>query len=409
MTKRPATLYLECATGISGDMTVAALLDLGANRDGLMRALASLRVEGCDIRAAQTTRKGIAGCDFDVIIEDETREHHHCHGEHANDHRCLRDVLEIIDRGELTPRARDTARKIFRIVAEAEAKAHGLPVGDVRFHEVGAIDSIIDVAAAAYCLDDLGIEKVLAPRLSDGNGTIRCQHGELPVPVPAVANIAAAHGIPLRILDVETELVTPTGAAIAAATRTDEPLPENFTVARIGIGLGKRDIGRPNFLRAMLIAPEKAPVSPGPHEQAPYTLIESNVDDSTGEQLGLAMERLMAAGALDVHYVPCFMKKNRPAYLLRVICQTCDVPALEDVIFRGTTTIGVRRTPFERTALEREQIVVELPYGAVAVQKCLWGNEIFHYPEFESVKALADASGKPFADVYAEAKVAARG
>jgi uncharacterized protein (TIGR00299 family) protein len=389
-------------------MTVAALLDLGADRDGLMRALASLRVYGCEFRVTRTVRKGMAGCDFNVIIEEEEEEapeHHH----RGHEHRNLHDVLEIIDRGELTPRARETARKIFRIVAEAEAKAHGLPVEEVHFHEVGAIDSIVDIAATAYCLDDLGIEKVLAPRLNEGNGTIRCRHGVLPVPVPAVANIVAAHGIPLRILDVETELVTPTGAAIAAATRTDEPLPENFTVARVGIGLGKRDIGRPNFLRAMLIAPEKAPASPAPPEPAPYTLLESNVDDSTGEQLGLAMERLMNAGALDVHYVPCFMKKNRPAYLLRVVCRTGDVPVLEDVIFRGITTIGVRRMPFERTALEREQIVAELPYGVVAVQKCFWRDEIFYYPEFESVKSLVDASGKPFADVYAEAKTAARG
>ena len=433
------TLYLECATGISGDMTVAALLNLGADRAGLLRVLESLHVDGYEVEIAQTSRKGMAGCDFNVILKDkhshephENHEHHeHDHGHHdhhdhehphhghehkhdehthhhhhEHEHRNLHDVLHIIERAEMSDRAKDIACRTFEIVAEAEAKAHGLPIDEVHFHEVGAIDSIVDIVSAAYCLDNLGVERVVVPHLNEGSGTIRCQHGILPVPVPAVANIAAAHGIRLRINDVNTEMVTPTGAAIVAAVRTDTALPETFVIDRVGIGLGKRDLGRPNFLRAMLISPDTKTESPS--EEAPLAILESNIDDCTGEQLGLTMERLLAAGALDVHYIPCFMKKNRPGYLLRVICKAADIPKLEDTIFRNTTTIGVRRTPFERTSLRRERIDVALPEGTVAVKKCYWQDEIFYYPEFESVRALSESSGRRFADLYAEAQMRAR-
>ena len=448
MKNEEKTLYLECKAGISGDMTVAALLDLGADEEGLKRALAGLKVPGYEVHISRTVRSGMAGCDFDVALEDVGQISHHEHGQrhhvhdhaheshghehgdhehghkhghdgHGHDHaqahshphgshmhRNLHDILHIIEGAELTPRVFGIARKTFEIVAEAEAKAHGIPVEDVHFHEVGAVDSIVDIVAVAYCLADLGVSEVVVPYLCEGSGTIRCQHGVLPVPVPAVANIAAAHGIALRILgDVDTELVTPTGAAIVAANRTAEKLPEGFKVERVGVGLGKRDIGRPNFLRAMLIVPVAGQRAESEAES--HTMLESNIDDSSGELLGLAMEKLMAAGALDVHYIPCFMKKNRPGYLLRVICREENVATLEDLIFRHTTTIGVRRTPFERTSLKREQLNVALPEGSVLVKKCLWQDEAFYYPEFESVRALAEASGRPFPEVYAKAKVAA--
>lgn len=435
------TLYLECATGISGDMTVAALLDLGADGKGLRRVLNSMHVEGYEVEITRTSRKGMGGCDFNVVLggkahghthheqhshghghehhehghkhehkhDDHSHEQEHEHGRH-HEHRNLHDVLHIIERADMSEHAKETARRTFRIVAEAEAKAHGVPIGEVHFHEVGAIDSIVDIVSAAYCMDDLGIERVVVPYLNEGSGSVRCQHGVLPVPVPAVANIVSAHGIRLRINDVKTEMVTPTGAAIVAATRTDETLPEAFTIDSIGIGLGKRDLGRPNFLRAMLITPEReARTGEKGAEGKRHAILESNIDDSTGEQMGLAMERLMEAGALDVHYIPCFMKKNRPGYLLRVICMESDIPNLEDIIFRNTTTIGIRRTPFERTSLKRERIEVELPYGTAAVKKCRWKDEIFYYPEFESVKELSQAASKPFAEIYAEAKLKAGG
>jgi len=215
-----------------------------------------------------------------------------------------------------------------------------------------------------------------------------------------VANIAAAHGLPLRILPgVEGEMVTPTGAAIAAAVRTRAALPESFTIRRIGLGAGKRDFGMPNVLRAMLIE-ETEPADAPPSE---ITILETNIDDSTGETLGLAMGALLDAGALDVHYIPVFMKKNRPAWLLRVICRNADVPEMERVIFTETSSIGVRRLRADRTCLARSVVDVPLPAGTVKVKKCSFEGRTFYYPEYESVKKLAATSGVPFTDLFRDA------
>ena len=401
-------LYLECATGISGDMTVAALLDLGASKIKLLAALESLNVTGYDVSISRTNSHGVEACSFDVELEHEhhhehEHEHEHGHHHHHHEHRNLADVTAILNSGTLTPGARSLALKMFGIVAEAESKAHGKPVEEVHFHEVGAIDSIVDIAAAAVCLDDLGITDVVVTGLSEGTGFVECQHGLLPVPVPAVANIASAYGLPLRIREVRGEMVTPTGAAIVAAVRTRDRLPEEFTIRRIGLGAGKRDFGMPNVLRAMLI--EETATSPSKPAVTPseVMILETNIDDSTGEALGLAMESLLAAGALDVHYIPAYMKKNRPAWLLRVICRDEDVPALERIIFEQTSTIGIRRIPAGRTCLKRSELTVTLPAGAVRVKKCEFEGRAYYYPEYESVRALAESSGAPFADLFRDA------
>lgn len=415
-----AILYLECATGISGDMTVAALLDLGASKIKLLAALESLNVEGYSVSITRANSHGVNACSFDVELDHEYghhgheehdhthegHEHHHEHGHvhHPHTHRNLADVTAILNSGSLTPRARGLALKIFGIVAEAESKAHGKPVEEVHFHEVGAIDSIVDIAAAAVCLDDLGIDDVVITGLSEGTGFVECQHGQLPVPVPAVANIAAAAGLPLRILPVQGEMVTPTGAAIAAAIRTRSALPESFTIQKIGLGAGKRDFGMPNVLRAMLIEETASGDAP----PAGITVIETNIDDSTGETLGLAMDSLLDAGALDVHYVPAFMKKNRPAWLLRVICREADIPAMERIIFTETSSIGVRRIRAERTCLARTVVDVALPAGPAKVKRCTFDGQTFYYPEYESIKALAAASGVPFADLFRDAAETAK-
>ena len=410
-------LYLECATGISGDMTVAALLDLGASKIKLLAALESLNVTGYSVSISRTHSHGVEACSFDVELEHEhdhehehehhhehehEHEHEHGHHHHHHEHRNLADVTAILNSGTLTPGARSLALKMFGIVAEAESKAHGKPVEEVHFHEVGAIDSIVDIAAAAVCLDDLGITDVVVTGLSEGTGFVECQHGLLPIPVPAVANIASAYGLPLRIREVQGEMVTPTGAAIVAAIRTRDRLPEEFTIRRIGLGAGKRDFGMPNVLRAMLIeeaAPQKKPTEP----PADVVILETNIDDSTGEALGLAMESLLGAGALDVHYIPAFMKKNRPAWLLRVICRNEDVPALERIIFEQTSTIGIRRIPAGRTCLKRSEVTVTLPAGSVRVKKCEFEGRAYYYPEYESVRALAETSGAQFADIFRDA------
>lgn len=392
-------LYLEGASGISGDMTVAALLDLGASREKLDAVLKSMNLEGFEYQVSRKSSYGIAGTDFDVILHDHHHhEHEHEHGHH-HEHRNLDDVCAVIDRGTMTDGARELAKKIFRIVAEAESKAHGVPVSEVHFHEVGAIDSIVDIVSAAVLIDDLGIRECVVTGLAEGRGFVHCQHGDLPVPVPAVLNIAQAHGIALRTATANGEMVTPTGIAIAAALRTRDRLPAEYKVEKVGIGLGKRDFGRANILRAMILEETLDP------EQ--MYVLETNIDDATGEALGLALEKLMAAGASDAHFLPCFMKKNRPAYLLRVIAAAPEIPALERIIFESTTTIGMRKLPVDRTCMDREIRTVELPFGTVSVKRCTWNGVVRNYPEYESVRALAERTGKEFQLVFALAKQAA--
>ena len=281
-------LYIECNTGISGDMTVASLLDLGADRENLMSVLNSLkeRVGGFEVKISDVMKSAIKVCDFDVVLDDDnhdhdmeylyghdhhhdhSHEHHHehhhghehqheHHHEHGHVHRSLVDVLGIINRADMTDGARDLAGRVFTIVAESEAAVHGKDINEVHFHEVGAIDSIVDIIAAAVCYDDIvtryEIEETIFTRLVDGTGTVRCQHGVLPIPVPAVLKIAELKGVPLSIADRKGEYVTPTGAAFAAAVMTSNKLPESFTVVKTGLGGGKREHEVPGILRAMII------------------------------------------------------------------------------------------------------------------------------------------------------------
>lgn len=336
----------------------------------------------------------------------------------------MKEIREIIGATKMTDHARELALHIFEIIAEAEAKAHAVPMEEVHFHEVGAIDSIVDVVAAAVCLDDLHISEVIVPKLCEGTGTVRCQHGVLPVPVPAVANIVANSGLCLEIMDLQGEFVTPTGAAIAAAVCTDNCLPKHFQIKRIGLGAGKRTYERPSILRAMLIesgaqdggmteeniAPQTGEILQGTVDREnisnPKDVIwklETNIDDCSGEVLGYVMELLFAAGARDVHYFPVFMKKNRPAWQMNVICDEKDIPRMEEIIFRETTTIGIRRMQMERTVLARENREVRLENGTVQVKVCRYGNVTKYYPEYESVKRLSRETGRSYQDLYQEA------
>ena len=406
-------LYLECSSGISGDMTVAALLDLGADQEALKKALDSLPVDGFETRITRVKKSGLDACDFDVVLEGEyenhdhdmeylfgEHEHHeHAHG-HGHVHRGMREIREIIEKANLTPRAREMALRIFTILGEAEAKAHGASLEEVHFHEVGAVDSIVDIVAAAVCLDSLGICEVVIPSLTEGSGTVRCQHGILPIPVPAVANIAAAHGLRLAMSNVKGELVTPTGAAIAAAFRTSDRLPETFSIKAVGLGAGKREYERPSFLRAMIIETEPE------EERDEIYKLESNIDDATGEDLGYVLDRLMEAGARDVNFIPLFMKKNRPAYQLNVICTPEQVDCMERILFEETTTIGVRKMRMERRILKRRIKTLTTPLGEAQVKVCsLPGDDgegsLRFYPEYDSVVRLCRDSGRPYREVYA--------
>jgi hypothetical protein len=238
-------------------MTVAALLDLGADQGVLEKALASLPVHGFRIKIGRVSKSGLDSCDFDVVLDpiDEKNGLNIVHGkqEHVHEHRSLSQIVEMINHADITSNSRDLAIRIFHILAEAESKAHGVELEQVRFHEVGAIDSIVDIVSAAVCIDNLGITNVIVPELYEGKGLVRCQHGLLPIPVPAVSSIAAVHGLHLHIMDVEGEHVTPTGAAIVAAIKTSDELPQKFSIQKIGIGAGKRVTERPGILRAMII------------------------------------------------------------------------------------------------------------------------------------------------------------
>lgn len=441
------TLYLECYSGISGDMTVGALLDLGADPEILKEQLRSLPVEGFDVQISRVKKSGLDACDFRVILDKEHEnhdhdngylyghddmqihthehgeyihsheEHEHVHGthehsheghthdhgheghehHHTHEHRGLPEILDIIWHSGITEHAKKIAVDIFEVLAEAEAKAHGTTLEEVHFHEVGAVDSIVDIVAAAVCLDNLDVTEVIVPELYEGRGTIRCQHGVIPVPVPAVVNIAQQHGLTLHITETEAELVTPTGAAIVAAVRTSDHLPGKYKIRRIGMGAGKRDYGRTSILRGMLIEPES--------EEADYIYkLETNLDDCTPEALGHVMERLFKAGARDVHYIPVFMKKNRPAYQMNVICSEEDVPKMEEIIFHETTTIGIRRVKMERTVMQREICTVRTSLGEAKVKVCRLEGYVRVYPEYESVTAICREKGLSYQEVWSRVR-----
>lgn len=425
------SLYLECGSGISGDMTVAALLDLGADREVLEKSLESLKLPGYEIAITRVKKSGLDACDFNVILDAEhenhdhdmaylhgdgaevhdhphDHEHHHDHehahshdhdhtGEHHHhhEHRGLPEILAIIRSGGLTPGARALAERIFQILAEAEAKAHGVPLDQVHFHEVGAVDSIVDIVAAAVCLDNLAPDEVIVTGLSEGSGFVRCQHGMIPVPVPAVLNIVQAHGLTLVPTGIQGELVTPTGAAIVAAIRTKETLPASFKCTRTGLGAGKRTYERPSLLRAMMLETEEN------DEKDTIWKLECNIDDCTGEALGYCMGKLLRSGARDVHYIPVYMKKNRPAYQLDVICDDKTRETLENIIFAETTTIGIRHCRMERTVMKREFATIATEYGHVTVKICRHGEIEKIYPEYESAAVIAEKSGMPVGEAGA--------
>ena len=434
------TLYLECYSGISGDMTVAALLDLGADQAVLDSVLKSLPVSGFQTKVSRVVKSGIDACDFDVVLDKEHENHDHdmeylhghhhegheqnhlhehnhvheiaeehvhdhgaesAHGHHHHEHRGMKEITHIIEYGAMTENAKKIALRIFEILAQAESKAHNVPVDQVHFHEVGAVDSIVDIVSVAVCLDNLDITDVIVPVLCEGRGTVRCQHGILPIPVPAVANVVSANHLKLKMTDVEGELVTPTGAAIVAAVKTRDKLPESFEIQKVGIGAGKRQYECPGILRAMIISETTENVKTE-NKATEDTIIkmETNIDDCSGEVLGFVMERLMKAGARDVHYVPAFMKKNRPAWVLNVICKEEDMEVLQNIIFEETTTIGIRYTKMERKILQREERTVQTPWGEVLVKVCMLNGKEQLYPEYESVAQLSRENEVPFVHIY---------
>jgi pyridinium-3,5-bisthiocarboxylic acid mononucleotide nickel chelatase len=398
------TLYLDCFAGASGDMLVGAMLDCGLDFELLRRELLKLGVEGYELSLRRVDRSGISSAKFDVhlIGEPRSREHHHnhehphgehSHGEHSHGHhpqshhRGLSEIKRIISSSNLSDSVKQRAQAIFQRIGEAEAKIHDVPIEAVHVHEVGAIDSIVDIVGACVAFDALKIGRIISSPLHVGSGTFQCAHGTYPVPGPATAELLK--GVPIYSKDVEGELVTPTGAAIIS-TLADSygPMPM-MKIEKIGYGAGTRDYPKfPNALRAIIGEMEEdADLTPGA-----VTVIEADIDDLNPQVFGYLMEKALSAGALDIFYTPAQMKKNRPGVLLTLLCNPPDRERMCDLIFRETTTLGVRYRNEQREILKREFVAVETEYGPIRIKvsRASDGRVMNASPEFEDCRAAAE-------------------
>lgn len=380
--------YADCFSGISGDMFLAALLDAGLSLETLREGIEGLGLpEKVELRLTETHKGVLRAADLEVIVPDSRR------------HRGLSDVLEILSGGRLSDGVEGAAARVFTLLAEAEARVHGEPVDQVQFHEVGALDSIVDVVGAAIGLDSLGIERLYASPLPYGSGTVEGRHGPLPLPAPATLELLRLAHAPLTPSSAQVELITPTGAAILVALAVFER--PNLTIESIGVGAGKRDLPWPNVMRLL--------VGDVPADGATEMVqLETNIDDMNPQFYGHVMDKLLAAGARDVFLTPIQMKKNRPAAQLTVLCENACVSQMADLIFAETTSFGVRMDQVSRFKLERKFETVKTPFGEITVKLGLRdGKVIQSAPEFESVRAAAEKHNVPVRAVYEAALKAA--
>lgn len=396
-------LYLDCFSGISGDMTVGALRDVGVEEAVFQDALQALGLkEELNCEFHRGARQGISGWKFEV----KESPHFQLHTPSAHDHvqlphghahgRNFQEIRTLIEGSRLSESVKERSIAVFRRIAVAEGKIHGLPPEDVGFHEVGAIDSIADIVAACAGIEALEVERVIASRLVEGTGWVNCAHGRLPLPAPATMEILS--GIPLRQLDEPSELITPTGAALLAEFSTFYgPLPE-MRIETIGYGLGTRDSApRPNVLRAVVGVCAETPDA----EIDEITQIETNIDDLSPELAGATMERLFAAGALDVFFTAAQMKKNRPGFLLTVLATEETASEMARIILTETSAFGVRMHRARRMKLRREFRDVDTPYGSVRIKLGFLGDELVQAaPEYESCREVAKRSGVSVKDVH---------
>lgn len=396
-------LYFDCSSGICGNMTLGALLDIIDNDEFFLNEIKKLNVDGYKIEISLKDSYGINGKYVNVIVDgkDEYGHVHHLHEDdeyhhehhHHHEHRNLNDINEIIDKSSLNENVKELSKEIFLKVAKAESKAHGKSIDEVHFHEVGAIDSIIDIVGTAILINKINPDKIISSVVNEGHGFIECAHGKMSVPVPATSVIFATENVKFKQVDVDTELVTPTGAAIISSLATDYTLMPEMKLEKVGLGAGSKDIGYSNLLKVYL----------GEEDEVKDDLyvIETNIDDSNGEELGYAMEKLIENHANDVFYTPIYMKKNRPAYKLEAICKKENLDNLLEIIFNETTTIGARFYKVDRVELKREEIEIKTKYGKVKGKKVITPNgNSFVYPEFESMKRLAKEKNIALKELY---------
>lgn len=375
--------YADCFSGISGDMFLASLLDAGLPLEILQEGIRKLKLgESVELRLSETHKGALRAASLDVIVPP------------SDQHRHLTDILDILAGSQLSEYAKERTGQIFKLLAEAEARVHGETIEQVHFHEVGALDSIVDVTGAVIGLEALGIERLYASPLPFGAGAVTSDHGLLPLPAPATLEVLRLARAPLTPSPAQVELVTPTGAAILAVLATFER--PHLTVTDLGIGAGKRELPWPNIVRLIV---GEAPSS----ENSEMVQIETNIDDMNPQVFGHVMERLFAAGALDVYLTPIYMKKNRPATLLGVIARRQDEATLADLILRETTTLGLRVQPIYRYEAKRNFRLVHTRYGDVYVkQKMMNGKVLQSMPEYDDCIRLAKENNVSLAEVYAE-------
>jgi uncharacterized protein (TIGR00299 family) protein len=385
-------LYFDCFSGISGDMVLGALLDAGLPFDGLKSALGSLALDGCDVSTRRVLRAGMSATKFDVHENGENGSHPHRH---------LYGIFKLIDGSALSAGGRDRAKALFQRLADAEAAIHDMPVEKVHLHEVGAVDSIIDIVGAVYALDWFGVDRIVSSPLNVGGGTVKSAHGTIPVPAPATVKLLG--DAPIYSGEVQKELVTPTGALIVSSYASSfGPVP-SMKVEQVGYGAGDNDFpSTPNVLRVLVGEATESVRLKADATDSSVVVLECEIDDMNPQIFGVVMERLYAAGALEVFYVPVQMKKNRPGTLLTVVAPPGLRAALSAIIFKETTTIGLRYSEVDRECLVREHANVETAVGTVRM-KLAWreGKLVNAVPEFDDCAKLAAAHDLPVKEVQA--------
>lgn len=424
-------VYYDCFSGISGDMNLGAMIDLGVSRDTLISGLEKLNIGGWRLDITSDQRHGIAGTRVTVFTDEgestghghpdgyvqdheHSRDHEHDREhevEHENEHengpgngpdhrhahRNLSDIRKIIKGSSLSEKVTDLAMQIFTLIGEAEAAVHDKPIDEIYFHEVGAIDSIVDIVGSAICYDALGVDRVYVSTVELGSGMVKCEHGLLPVPAPATARIIA--GFPVHTGGVSFEATTPTGAAIIATLATPLPPGTKFSIIRTGYGIGqKNNPARPNILRVFLAETE-------PEEEKGHQalLVECNVDDMNPELSDYISAKLFSAGAGDVWFTPVIMKKGRPAFTVSVICEEENKNAVREILFTESTTIGLRVTPFSKETLHREFVEIETRFGKVVIKKSYYKDRLVSVkPEADRCAAIAGETGLPMKQVIHE-------
>lgn len=389
-------LYFDCFSGISGDMVIGALLDLGASPKKLISTLEDLKLNGYRLEIDKQIKNGITGTKFDVIL-DKQKHHSHHHGHsHSNNkehhHRTYTDIIQIIKNSDLTDSIKEKSSLIFKYIGEAEAKIHGKKLQEVHFHEVGAIDSIVDIIGAAICLEDLGIDEVVSSPIHLGSGTIRCDHGIFPLPAPATLEILK--GIPVYSKQIDGELTTPTGAGIIRTFTSDFTGIPQFQIEKIGYGLGTKTFDdHPNLLRVILGTKGK--------KKTKNWILETNIDDMNSEIYSHLFKILFDAGASDVFLTNIIMKKNRPGIKLSVLVSEPLIEKLEEVIFLETTTLGIRRYPTEKSILDKKFETLKTPMGNITLKHGFYKGELIKTKaEYEDCRKIAELKNIPLKDVY---------